>query len=459
MTLQPKIGEVRLGFDAGTLRVEGLSGAAHHALAWDDRSACHRAPAHRYADVVRWLRGAGIDYRDEARAYHELDVGELARQEPFYYQREAIAAWDGHGGRGVVVLPTGSGKTFVAVMAIDRRPRSTLVVVPTLDLLHQWYDLLEAAFARPVGIVGGGYYEPAAITVTTYDSAYLHMDKLGDRFGLVVFDECHHLPSESYAIAARSMLAPFRLGLSATPERTDGGEARYDELIGPVVYRKDIDELAGHYLASYETQRVEVSLTDGERAEYQAERAIYLGFLRKNGISMASPSGWGDFIARSSQSAEGRRAFAAYRRQRQLALTATRKLEVLERLLHAHRADRLLVFTEDNATVYDIAERFLLPAITHQTKVKERSAILRAFNQGELGAVVTSKVLNEGVNVPEANVAVVLSGSGSVREHVQRLGRILRKRQHKRAVLYELVSAGTSEENVSAKRREHRAYQ
>ena len=450
---------MRLAFEGGTLRVEGLGEADPLPCVYDPRSGCHRAPASRYAEVVLALRARGTPYVDEARAYEDLDLGDLKRQEPFYYQREALEAWERHSSRGVIVLPTGAGKTFVAVMAIDRRPRSTLVVVPTLDLLHQWYDLLQAAFARPVGIIGGGYYEPSAITVTTYDSAYLHAEKLGNRFGLVVFDECHHLPSESYALAARSLLAPFRLGLSATPERTDGGEARYAELIGPIVYRKDIDELSGTYLASYETQRIEISLTDEERDEYRAERALYLAFLRGQGIHMSSPSGWADFIAKSTRSEEGRRAFLAYRRQRQLALTATRKLETLERLLLSHRNDRVLVFTEDNATVYEIAERFLLPAITHQTRVKERSAILQAFNRGELTAVVTSKVLNEGVNVPEANVAVVLSGSGSVREHVQRLGRILRKREHKRAILYELVSAGTSEEGTSAKRREHRAYQ
>ncbi|MBM4375362.1 MAG: DEAD/DEAH box helicase family protein [Deltaproteobacteria bacterium] len=456
---QPKTEVVRLAFEGGTLRVEGLGEADPLPCVYDPRSGCHRAPASRYAEVVLALRARGTPYVDEARAYEDLDLGDLKRQEPFYYQREALEAWERHSSRGVIVLPTGAGKTFVAVMAIDRRPRSTLVVVPTLDLLHQWYDLLQAAFARPVGIIGGGYYEPSAITVTTYDSAYLHAEKLGNRFGLVVFDECHHLPSESYALAARSLLAPFRLGLSATPERTDGGEARYAELIGPIVYRKDIDELSGTYLASYETQRIEISLTDEERDEYRAERALYLAFLRGQGIHMSSPSGWADFIAKSTRSEEGRRAFLAYRRQRQLALTATRKLETLERLLLSHRNDRVLVFTEDNATVYEIAERFLLPAITHQTRVKERSAILQAFNRGELTAVVTSKVLNEGVNVPEANVAVVLSGSGSVREHVQRLGRILRKREHKRAILYELVSAGTSEEGTSAKRREHRAYQ
>ncbi|MSP24756.1 MAG: DEAD/DEAH box helicase [Myxococcales bacterium] len=452
---------VRLTFAGGTLAVEHLgahAGKAPPSLRFDARTGCHRATAHAYAELVLWLRASGIPYVDDARGYEEIPVGDRARQEPFFYQREAIVRWEAAGARGVVVLPTGAGKTFVAVMAIDRRARSTLVVVPTLDLLSQWFDLLEAAFACPIGIVGGGYYQPAPITVTTYDSAYLHLDKLGNRFGLVVFDECHHLPSESYAMAARACLAPMRLGLSATPERTDGGEARYAELIGPIVYRKDIDELSGSYLATYETQRIEIELSEGERAEYAEERAIYLAFLRSEGIRMQSPSGWSEFIWKSSRTTEGRRAFLAYRRQRQLSLTATEKLETLERLLHAHRRDRVLVFTEDNATVYAIAERFLVPAITHQTKVKERSAILAAFNAGTLGVVVTSKVLNEGVNVPEANVAIVLSGSGSVREHVQRLGRILRKREHKRAILYELVSRGTGEVTTSDKRREHRAY-
>src|SRR5690606_13393468 len=96
----------------------------------------------------------------------------------------------------------------------------------------------------------------------------------------------------------------------------------------------------------------------------------------------------------------------------------------LTRLIHRHRKDRVLVFTEDNATVYRIARDLLVPAITHQTRVRERSAILGALAEGTIGCVVTSKVLNEGVDVPTANVAVVLSGNASVREHVQRLGRI-----------------------------------
>ncbi len=451
-----------VSFDGGTVCLTGIDEVeppGPSCLCRDERTGVHRAPAVHYAELIVWLRKQRLSYRDDARAYTTRPLVQSCTTEPFYYQSEAIEAWCKNAGRGVVVLPTGSGKTFVAMLAMNRFPRSTLIVAPTLDLVHQWYDQLRAWHDAPVGIIGGGQHDPLDITVTTYDSAHIHMDRLGNRFGFVIFDECHHLPSESYAWAAQSCLAPFRLGLTATPERSDGGEARYAELIGPVVYRRDIDELSGDYLAGYETHRIEVTLDEEERAHYEQERELYLSFLRRHGIRMSSARGWTDFIMKSSRNDEGRRAFMAYRNQKQLALTAKAKIATVQRLLYAHRHDRTILFTEDNATVYDLSRRFLIPAITHQSKISERSDILRAFNEGTLNAVITSKVLNEGVNVPEANIAIVLSGSGSVREHVQRLGRILRKREGKHAVLYELVSARTGEMNVSARRREHRAYQ
>jgi superfamily II DNA or RNA helicase len=284
------------------------------------------------------------------------------------------------------------------------------------------------------------------------------MEHLGARFGLVVFDECHHLPSAAYALAARASLAPFRLGLTATPERADGREIELASLVGPVVYRKDIVELSGDYLAEYDVERVSIELSPEERAEHDAERAIYRQFVQKHGIRMSQPSGWGQFIMYASQSAEGRRAMAAYRRQRELAFAPSAKLDYLDHLLHRHRRDRAILFTQDNATAYAVARRFLVPVITHQTKVRERSAILAGLAQGTYRAVATSKVLNEGVDVPDANVAVILSGSGSVREHVQRLGRILRKKGDKRAVLFELVTQATTETYTSDRRREHSAY-
>ena len=118
----------------------------------------------------------------------------------------------------------------------------------------------------------------------------------------------------------------------------------------------------------------------------------------------------------------------------------------------------MLIFTYDNATVYQIARRFLVPAITHQTKTKERRQILDRFHTGEYPVVVTSQVLNEGVDVPAANVGIILSGTGSVREHVQRLGRLLRKHGDKQALLYEVITRGTAEEFTSDRRRQHHAY-
>ena len=451
---------IRLSFVAGTLEVHGLEEGSEHAptARWDPRTRCLRAPAMDYAEIVLSLRRAGLAYEDEARAYPDLAGGALAHREPRPYQVEAIAAWKKRIGRGVVVLPTGAGKTHVAVMGIDHWRRATLVIAPTLDLVRQWYDLLRATFRAPVGIVGGGEHDVLPLTVTTYDSAYLHMEHLGNRFGMVVFDECHHLPGSSYALGAQLCLAPFRLGLTATPERADGRESQLAELIGPTVYRRDIVDLSGDFLADYETERIAVELSPEERAEHDAERATYRSFVTSRGIRMSAPDGWTQFIIQSSQSEAGRRAMKAYRRQRELALCAPAKLDWVELLLHRHRSDRAILFTQDNATCYEVSRRFLVPAITHQTKVKERSDILAGLADGRYGAVATSKVLNEGVDVPDANVAIVISGSGSVREHVQRLGRILRKKGDKRAILYELVTAETSETFTSQRRREHVAY-
>jgi superfamily II DNA or RNA helicase len=459
---------VTLAFAGGTLELRGLGDVAPPVpdCRWDPRTACWRAPALAYADLLRALARLAIPVEDQARAYPSLAEGARVRQAPRPYQAEALEAWRAQRGRGVVVLPTGAGKTLVACMAIDDKRRGTLVVAPTLDLVRQWYDVLRGTFgaAAGVGVVGGGDFDVQPLTIATYDSAYLHMDHLGRRFGLIVFDECHHLPGAAYALAARASLAPFRLGLTATPERADGRHVDLDRLVGPVVYRKDIVDLAGAggYLADYETVRLEVQLSAADRAEYQAERAIYVGFLAGQGIRMGSPSGWSDFIIRSSRSAEGQRAMAAYRRQREIAFAAPAKLDYVAHLLDRHSDDRVLLFTDDNATAYAVSRRFLCPAITHQTRVRERSEILQRLADGRYGAVVTSKVLNEGVDIPEANVAVVVSGSGSVREHVQRLGRILRRHASKsggrRALLYELVTAGTSETSTSDRRREHSAY-
>ncbi|HXG67112.1 MAG TPA: helicase-related protein, partial [Blastocatellia bacterium] len=211
-------------------------------------------------------------------------------------------------------------------------------------------------------------------------------------------------------------------------------------------------DMAGQYLADYSVERLHVQLTPEERAAYERERAIFRNFLYDQGISLAGLNGWQHFIAASTRSQAGRRAMKAYRESRRIALGTDAKLRVLSDLLLRHRRDRVLIFTAENEMVYRISEQFLIPAITHETPVKERRQWLECFNRGEVLALATSKVLNEGVNIPAASVAVVLSGSGSTREHIQRLGRILRKQPDKEAILYEVVTADTTEERISQRR-------
>jgi len=145
----------------------------------------------------------------------------------------------------------------------------------------------------------------------------------------------------------------------------------------------------------------------------------------------------------------------AHREARAIALGTEGKLRILAELLAQHHPEQTLIFTNDNATVYRISQDFLIPAITHQTPVKERHEILQNFREGKYKTLAASHVLNEGVDVPEASIAILLSGTGSAREYIQRLGRVLRKGQaQKRAVLYEVVAEETTEEGVSRRRRE-----
>lgn len=456
---------VELCFDSGTLIIKGLKDSDFarldtkaFRLSFDPRVGVHRCPAYVYRSLLGELLGKGLSVVDSARGYAEFDREDLVERSPRVHQAEAMQAWLSAGKRGVVVLPTGAGKSHLAVMAIQDVARSALVVAPTLDLVEQWQRLLKSHFGEPVGAIGGGTHDPQALTVTTYDSAAIHMERIGSKWGLVIFDEVHHLPSDMYRWAAEAAIAPFRLGLTATLERVDGKHAVIHEIIGPTVYEKNTRELAGDVLADYEARVVEVAFSEADAELYAASRAEYRDFVEKEGIRMGGRHGWQNFLRATSRSREGRRAFKAFQRQKRRALGHENKLEKVREILHEHPNESVLIFANDNATVYALAELLLAPALTHHTPLAERAEILERFRAGRYRAVVTSRVLNEGVDVPAASIAIILSGTGSVREHVQRLGRILRKEEGKRAILYELVTPDSAETFVSQRRREHDAY-
>jgi len=452
-----------LSFERGTLIVEGFDERVMSSLeSWvqyDNRTQQWRAQARHYREIATSLRAGSVSFTDQVRGYNLLNLALKSELNPRSHQASAFAAWNAAGRKGVVSLPTGAGKTILAVMCICAVGRPALVCVPTIDLMNQWYEVLNKFFHVEVGRLGGGYRDIKNLTVATYDSAAMHAEQLGTKFGLVVFDECHHLPAPGYSQIAQCLIAPFRLGLSATVERADGREELIYDLVGDLVFEGRFDELEQKTLAPYRVIQIEVDMTPSELEQYNSSRSIYKNFLRQARINFSDGDGWAQFVSLSARSPQGRAAMKAFREQKKLAQAASNKLIELWKIFQSHPGERVIVFTDENSLAYNIGRRFFVPVLTHHTKPAERSRILEAFKNGEITVIATSKVLNEGVDVPEASIGVVLSGSGAVREHVQRLGRILRHREGKSAVLYEIISRGTGEKYVNQRRRQHYAYQ
>ena len=469
---------MQVEFDDGTLLVRNASEEVPY-VEWDDRVDEYRAQAYRYRALLDWAgtwddapeqegdtaeqrtRHQGCDHSvaDAARSYLDLDLTPALHIEPRDYQQAALDAWIDHGRRGSVVLPTGSGKTFLGLQAIAAAGVSTLVVAPTIDLMNQWHATLTNAFgnqlSEPIGVLGGGSHDVTAVTVTTYDSAYRYVNEYGDRFGLLVVDEEHHLPAPTYQQIPEMTIAPYRLGLTATYERPDGKHELLEDLIGPVVYRENVDELAGEYLSEYETIHISVDLTTDERKTYDEEYGIYRDYVDTHEFDLWKAEGYAEFLKRTSYDPQGRRALIAKQRAERIARTAAKKLDTLDNLIKRHYNDRAIIFTANNDFAYDISQEFIVPCITHQTKTDERTEILDRFRSGEYSMLVTSQVLDEGIDVPAANIGIILSGSASKRQYAQRLGRILRPTDDRQpARLYEIISENTIETYVSQRRRE-----
>jgi superfamily II DNA or RNA helicase len=365
------------------------------------------------------------------------------------YQEAALARWEAAGGRGVVALPTGAGKTLVALAAIARMGVSTLCLVPTRLLLDQWARALAACVSEPIGRLGDGDHVVAPITVATYASAVSWAPRIGDRFGLVIVDEAHHVGAWCPADLFEMLVAPARLGLTATPPDDTAMLVRH---VGPVVHALRVDDLAGDALASYEVMTVPIELEQDERSRYRALRgrfaAGYSAFQR------ATPdAAWHEFVRTSSRTVQGRAALAAWREYRALLAYPRGKRTAVRALLAQHPGSRALVFTADNATAYAIARELLVMPITHEIRRTERVRAIEAFRAGDCPVLVSSQVLEEGFDVPEADLAIVVGGTSSVRRYVQRIGRVLRPRDGKRARIYELAVTDSTEVSDVERRR------
>jgi len=443
----PHFRNVRISFDRGTILLhadqqQGWLKSVPGVL-WDERVGAYRAPASHYRSLLQILKTHDAQLQNTV-AYSWGAALRLVSPELRPYQDAALQAWRDAKGRGVIVLPTGAGKTVIGIAAIALSKRPAICLVPTCILLEQWRDRLRDQFGMPIGALGDGKHDIAPVLVATFESAYRYMNWIGNRFQLLIVDEVHHFGMGVRDEALEMCIAPYRLGLTATPVTDSKVRQRLTELIGREVYEVTVNELTGRYLAPFDHVTQHVDLYPDERESYEREMGLFRAEFES--FSRNYPGArWADFAAGAKQKTEGKRALFAFRQARRILGSSRAKEESLYALLEKHKDSKVLVFTPDTGVAYQISRKFLIAAITSDIKKKEREEILEKFRRGILRALVSCRVLNEGIDVPDAEVAIVLGGNHGEREHIQRIGRCLRPTPGKTAKVYELVAKNTME--------------
>ncbi|HEY7853843.1 MAG TPA: DNA repair helicase XPB [Aquiluna sp.] len=362
---------------------------------------------------------------------HEIDLATNGWA-PRQYQLDAVAKFV-EGGSGVVVLPCGAGKTIVGAAAMAQVKTNTLILVTNTVAARQWRDELLAKTSltqNEIAEYSGSSKELAPVTIATYQilttkkkGEFLHLALLNARdWGLILYDEVHLLPAPIFKMTA-DLQARRRLGLTATLVREDGRESDVFSLIGPKRFDapwKEIEQQG--YIAPAKCYEVRAMLPDDERMDY----------------AIADSDG-----------------------RFRIASTAKAKLAIMRRILKKHEGEPTLIIGQYLDQIAEVAEALGVPKLTGETPVDEREVLFKKFRTGEISALVVSKVANFSVDLPEASVAIQISGAfGSRQEEAQRLGRLLRPKEDGRsAAFYTIVSKDTVEQDFAQNRQRFLAEQ
>lgn len=448
-----------LKYDKGSIILSGLGQIPY--TVHDQRTNQLRAQALYYSNIISYLQQSGIEYEDNVMDLiptPHLNISSNVNLSFRTYQKQAIKNWLEAGKKGCIILPTGSGKTIIAIKIIEIINSSSIIIVPTIDLMNQWTNILTKYFEDiKIGNIGGGIFNVSGITVSTYDSAYLKAPYIGNKFDLVIFDELHHLAAPGYKTIAEQFTSKYRLGLTATYEREDDLHIEFPKLVGGIVFHSQLNELTrAKYLASFVVERRYVNLLEEEKNQYQKNYYLYQTLLKKIGLNLRGKFSLTKLIMISGKNKDAREALLARNNALDIALNSKSKIEELTKILDENKGLKTIIFTQHNKLVYEISYKFLIPYITYKSSKQERNDVLNGFKGDRYNVLVTSKVLDEGVDIPDAELGIIVSGTGSKREFIQRLGRLLRTKpdSHKKARLIELISSETQEINISARRKQ-----
>ena len=403
-----------------------------------------------------WINESELPLPSTERVIEAVDI--TSRLRP--YQREALEAWIRNKYRGAIAMPTGAGKTWVGLAAISMLGVRTVIFVPTINLANQWKEkIAEVLGVDPgeIGILGGGHREIGKpILVALYDSGVKYSHELGTKYALYIFDEGHHVAAFSFKEIAWNMLAPYRMVLSATIERDDKNEEMIYKMCGNKVYEVSYDSLVGKgYLAPVEVSIIGVGFPQEEREEYYrlvSELASVKARIRELYASVAwtaraeGYSNIGDYLRKTGNPEYkklNKEAMSLRAKIRTLEQRNSNKVKLAIRLAEEYISEgrKTFVFTnlvrQAEAIYKALAEKYpgRVAIVTGKTKPDERNRIFREFREGSIQVIVTTTVLDEGIDAPASDAAIVVSSRAIVhpRQFIQRIGRIVRPMEGKKA--------------------------
>ena len=346
------------------------------------------------------------------------------------YQESAVKSFLGNGERGTgfgtIVLPCGSGKTIVGILAMARLKTRTLILCPNVQSVHQWIREIRTKTNIADDMIGeysGDVKEIKPITVSTYQiltyrkpgtEEYAHFSLLRDgRWGFIIYDEVHMLPAPVFRITAE-LQSIYRLGLTATLIREDGREDEVFSLVGPKRYDSPWSELAQRgYIAEAYCHEIRVPLMEEDEVGY---------------------------------------ALASKREKYRIASVNRRKLDIVEGLVQKHSEDSIIIIGQYIEQLEEVGKRFSWPIVTGKTSNKVRDEISQKFRNKEIRVLIVSKVANVAIDLPDCSVAIQISGTfGSRQEEAQRLGRILRPKERP-SHFYTIITEYSEEEEFAMNR-------
>ncbi|MEM0490094.1 MAG: DEAD/DEAH box helicase [Ignisphaera sp.] len=411
-------------------------------------------PMH-FFDVVEILKDNGVVVINESNISDRIELplkisfkGELRD-----YQTEALDSWRKNGYRGIIALPTGTGKTIIAVSAIAELNVKTLVVAYTKEQMFQWGEKIASFTDIPRSLIGFFYSSEkriAPVTITTYQSAFRYIKSLSPHFSFLIVDEVHHLPADKFRYIAENMFAKYRLGLSATVIREDGKHNELFPLMGGIVYSKSLAELAQlGYIAPFTIETIKVNLTPEEKKKYKE--------LVERYRRLVAGKTFEEILEEARRGLpEALEAVKIRAELRMLVHNAEEKIKAVERIVsrELEQGSKIIVFTQYVEQAKKLAEKLQTHYIIGELDETTRRRRLEAFKQGLSRVLILTTVGDEGIDIPDANIGIIVAGTSSRRQFIQRLGRILRPAPNKHAKLYEIIVKGTFEEFESRKRKE-----